>query len=84
MNTDALRILTRARRLADAEAGRRLREAAQIGLRDLAAAIGTNPGELSRWERGLARPRVDSAIRWLEACDAIRSELAIADPDRVA
>ncbi len=68
--------LVEARQLARGQEGRRIREAAQIGLRDLAAAIGTNAGELSRWERGLARPRAVSALRWLEAIEIVRTQLA--------
>ena len=74
MEDFSLRLLARARRLAEDDQARRLRESAGISLRDLASAIGTNPGELSRWERGLSRPRAISAIRWLRACEVIRSE----------
>jgi transcriptional regulator with XRE-family HTH domain len=79
VNTDRLARLARAYRLSEGEAGRLVREGSGISLRELATTIGTNMGELSRWERGLARPRADFALRWLEAVEAIRSELAGAD-----
>ncbi|HUY25674.1 MAG TPA: helix-turn-helix transcriptional regulator [Candidatus Saccharimonadales bacterium] len=37
--------------------GRRLRETAGIGLREGASLVGVDPGTLSRWETGMARPR---------------------------
>lgn len=68
--------LTRAYRLADAAEGRMLRERAGVSLREMAAALDVNPGDLSRWERNVVRPRANAALRWLDACEAIQSELA--------
>jgi len=42
----------------------------------MAAVIGCNQGEVSRWERGLSRPREKYALRWLGAIEAIEVELA--------
>lgn len=56
---------------------RSLREAAGVGLRELARELGVDPSTLSRWERGLARPgRRDKARRLLDryvtALDVLR------------
>lgn len=61
-----LREITEARRL-DPAAARALRIAAGVGLREMASAIGVVPSTLSRWERGLRRPRSAAAVRWAEA-----------------
>jgi transcriptional regulator with XRE-family HTH domain len=73
--TQRLAQLTRAYRLAENEQGRLVRERSGISLRELAATIGTNMGELSRWERGIARPRAPVALRWPEAIEVISAEL---------
>ncbi|MDA8314741.1 MAG: helix-turn-helix domain-containing protein [Actinomycetota bacterium] len=73
--TRELAQLTRAYRLSSTGEGRQIREESGISLRLLARTIGVNQGELSRWERGVARPRPGSAVRWLRAVDTIRTEL---------
>jgi transcriptional regulator with XRE-family HTH domain len=65
--------LVRAYQLAEHEKGRLIREQAGITLQELAARIGTNISELSRWERRKARPRAACALRWLEAIEVIQS-----------
>ena len=67
-------------RLTEREQGRLLRERSGVSLRQMAEAIGTNPGELSRWERGIARPRTRSALRWIAAVETLRAELPDEDP----
>lgn len=67
--------LARANRLARTGEARAIRERSGVSLRTLAEALGTNPGELSRWERGLARPRPSSALRWLGEIENLRAEL---------
>jgi DNA-binding transcriptional regulator YiaG len=53
-----------ARRRARSGEGRRLREAAGLSLRELAAQVGVDAATLDRWERGLARPRRAAALRY--------------------
>lgn len=65
--------LARANRLVQGE-GRLLRERAGVSLREMASILRVNPGDLSRWERGM-RPRPDAALRWLKACDELKSVL---------
>lgn len=83
--TPQLRRLVRARGLAENEKGRLLRERAGLSLRDVAAGIGTDVGTLSRWERGLSRPRPGHAAAWLRVYDQILTELGeSSEPDRTA
>jgi transcriptional regulator with XRE-family HTH domain len=79
MRTERLVRLARAYRLADNDEGRLVRERSGISLRALAAAIGCNQGEVSRWERGLARPREEHALRWLLAIEALLGQLCSAE-----
>lgn len=62
-NSDLIALL-RARRYAADGTGRRLREAAHLSLRDLAAAAGLSYSTVSRWETGVSRPRGGGAIRY--------------------
>ena len=64
------------RRLAAQGKARELRRERRCSLRELAVVIGTSAATLSRWETGLASPRILSALRWADA-------LEIA-PERVA
>lgn len=75
MHAAELPNLARAYRLTNDENGRAVREASGISLRTMAGALGTNPGELSRWERGITRPRPASALAWLDAVELLRAEL---------
>jgi hypothetical protein len=43
------------------------REGAGVSLTELAGSIPCSPAALSRWERGLRRPRSDLAIAWAAA-----------------
>jgi DNA-binding transcriptional regulator YiaG len=81
-----LQRLARANRLAQTGEARVIRERSGVSLRTLAAALGTNPGELSRWERGHSRPRPGSALRWLREVEKLRAELpdAATPPDHVS
>jgi transcriptional regulator with XRE-family HTH domain len=65
--------LVQARQLGRSGEGRRLREAAGLSLRELADAIGVEPGTLSRWETGRCRPRQRAALRWLTILDSLSS-----------
>lgn len=44
--------------------GRRLRVSLDLSLRDGAKRIGVDASTLSRWERGLSRPRSNQALRY--------------------
>ncbi|MHB1777516.1 MAG: helix-turn-helix domain-containing protein [Acidimicrobiales bacterium] len=63
--------LVEALRLGGTGRGRRVRERSGLSLRQLAVALGVNAGDLSRWERDLARPRPASALRWLDAVETL-------------
>jgi transcriptional regulator with XRE-family HTH domain len=69
MSDPELRLLQTARTLGPTGRGRRVREQARLSLADLAAFVGVDPVTLSRWERGLARPRRPYAQRWAEIVD---------------
>jgi DNA-binding XRE family transcriptional regulator len=56
--------LSRLRALARSGDARRLRERAAIGLCEMAKVVGVDPATLSRWERGVGRPRGRAASRW--------------------
>lgn len=62
---------TWARSLARTGGGRVIREGASVSLRELAAEIGVSPSALSKWERGVASPRLEAATRWARALRAI-------------
>ncbi len=55
------------RQLARSGEARRIREAAGLSLRELAAAVGVDAASISRWERGLSAPRVHHALAWHKA-----------------
>lgn len=76
VNTEQLGRLSRAYSLAQGELGRQLRERGGVSLRQMGEAIQVGPGELSRWERGLHRPRTRAALRWLAAIEAIEAGIA--------
>lgn len=56
--------LARARRFALSGQGRTIRVATGISLREMARELQVAPGVLSRWERGICKPRGDAALRW--------------------
>jgi transcriptional regulator with XRE-family HTH domain len=70
-HTERLLLLVRARQLTTDDLGRRIRERHRVSANELAALLGVNKAQLSRWERGLSRPRADTAIRWLETLEAL-------------
>jgi DNA-binding transcriptional regulator YiaG len=73
VDLEELRRVVMARQLTHG-AGRRLREGLGVSLDELAAAMGVNGSQLSRWERGLASPRPKGALRWLAALDELLGE----------
>lgn len=68
-------LLMRGRSLAHSGRGKELRELAGLSLREFAGLLDVDPATLSRWERGVARPRRYAAARWLRACREIEREL---------
>jgi transcriptional regulator with XRE-family HTH domain len=52
---------------------RTLRLGANVGLRELAEAIGVDAATLSRWERGERRPLTRHAIAWAAALRELSS-----------
>lgn len=79
MTKHALLHLTAARRYSATGNGRRIRQQAGLSLQDVADAIGTGIGTLSRWETGQRRPRNSSAaLRWAELLADIEREVKAA------
>jgi DNA-binding transcriptional regulator YiaG len=66
---DRMRQLARATTLSTSGEGRKIREASGVSLPPLALAIGASVPTLSRWERGLSKPRGDAAVRWVKALE---------------
>lgn len=66
--------LVQARRLTRG-GGRRIRVAADLTLRELAAEVGVDAATLYRWERGEGKPRGEAAVRWVRALESISSLL---------
>jgi DNA-binding transcriptional regulator YiaG len=64
LTNDDLLTLVRVRELARSGEARKLREAADLSLREVAAAVGTSPASLSRWELGQRRPHGPAAVRY--------------------
>lgn len=52
------------RALASIGEARRIREAANVSLRELAQEVDVHASTLSRWEAGEHRPRRSEALRW--------------------
>lgn len=61
--------LSRVRRLAVTGAARALRENAGLSLSEVALDSGVHKTTISRWERGLRRPRGEAAARYLRVLD---------------
>jgi DNA-binding transcriptional regulator YiaG len=59
--------LIRIRQMAETGEARRLREAANLSLRELAPDVLVDASTLARWETGECRPRGAAALRWERA-----------------
>src|SRR5262249_2340366 len=68
--------LIEARRRARSGEGRRLRQAAGLSLRELAAQVGVDAATLDRWERGQARPRRAAALRYQRVLSALANAVS--------
>lgn len=55
---------------------RKDREAANVSLLELAAALEVRPMTLSHWETGKASPRPERALRWADYLDELRKVAA--------
>lgn len=62
--TERLVRLTSLRGAAGDGTARSVRQAAGASLAEVAAAAGVTKGTVSKWERGLATPRGDAAVRY--------------------
>lgn len=51
---------------------RRLREAAQLSIGEVASACGVDQSTVWRWERGARSPRGDKALRYGELIESLR------------
>jgi transcriptional regulator with XRE-family HTH domain len=81
MEHETLIEIARARRLARTGEGRRIREAAAVSVRELAAAVGVDPTTVWRWETGQSIPKPEQARRW----DAALRDLArLVEPETAA
>lgn len=77
--TKQLLRLTAARRYSATGAGRTIRQRAGLSLQEVADAIGTHIGTLSRWETGDRKPRSsEAAIRWAELLADLEREVGAA------
>jgi DNA-binding transcriptional regulator YiaG len=70
-----LQLLAIVRQVAADGTARSIRENARLGLGETARAVGVAKGTLSKWERGLQRPRGAAAARYV----ALLAELAQID-----
>jgi hypothetical protein len=61
-DADLLGLVSWVRRILKDGQARIVREEGAITLREMASAVGTDPGTVSRWECGLSSPRYRSAI----------------------
>lgn len=68
---EQLERLSKARHLTDGE-GRRLRVAARVSARELAAVLGISTETLMRWETGDTRPQQINALAWLDALERLK------------
>lgn len=65
----------RVRLLAASGGARAIRESNRIGLRELCRLIDVPAPNLSRWERGLAVPPIDAALRWADTLERLGAKL---------
>jgi DNA-binding transcriptional regulator YiaG len=63
--------LARVRHLAETGAARAIREAADVSLAEAAAPVRVDRSTISKWERGLRRPRGEAAIRYLRLLEEL-------------
>jgi transcriptional regulator with XRE-family HTH domain len=68
--------LVRMRQMARSGEARRIRLAAELTLREVAAEVGVDAGTVSRWEAGLLAPRCGHALRWEEVLAEAAAEVA--------
>jgi len=54
---------------------RRLRQEAGLPLHHVAVALGAEPSTIATWERGLSRPRVQSANEWRKVIAVLQARV---------
>jgi DNA-binding transcriptional regulator YiaG len=73
---ESLRLRARAQReLPDPRRAKALRHAAGVSLQELADAVGVSQRAIAYWESGKRRPRGPQLERYVEAINALASEL---------
>lgn len=63
--------LVQSTRLPDARARRRIRQEADVSLREMARALGVDPMTVARWEAGTT-PRREHALAYRQLLDALQ------------
>jgi transcriptional regulator with XRE-family HTH domain len=63
MDSIAIRRVSEVRRMLASGQAREQRKALHLSLREVALAVGMNPGTVSRWETGVSQPRPDAALK---------------------
>lgn len=71
-------LLYAAERYATTGDGRRIREAADVSMADVARAINAPESTISRWETSKHLPRGEAAMRWAELLGRLESMRAVA------
>lgn len=71
LSENDLRLAVIARGVLKSGIARTRREEANVSLREMATLIGVAPISLSRWERGLAQPRVDDALAFWQVMETV-------------
>jgi transcriptional regulator with XRE-family HTH domain len=66
MDIEALQRVSEVRRMLATGQARERRKSLHMSLREVATAIQTAPGSLSRWETGTVQPRAQAALRLAE------------------
>lgn len=66
MDIEALQRVSEVRRMLATGQARERRKSLHMSLREVATAIQTAPGSLSRWEAGKVQPRAQAALRLAE------------------
>ncbi|MFB6889417.1 helix-turn-helix domain-containing protein [Kitasatospora sp. NPDC056327] len=69
MDIIAIRRVSAVRRMLASGQAREQRKALHLSVREVARAVGMNPGTVSRWETGACKPRADSALKLAEVLD---------------
>lgn len=72
--TNRIQDLAEAVRLSRTGEARQVREAAGLGVSDVARACGVSPSAVSRWETGARTPKGAAAVAWARLTRSLRAE----------